>query len=176
MSDEFYIPADEHIRFQSRHNRQGGSEEDVPAHIQERVTELFQTGQQQQYSDYEELLDTGLARELARINLPISLYTEMYWQMDLNNLFHFLRLRLDSHAQYEIRAYAEVISHIIEQLCPLAYEAFEEHVLYGCRLSRAERDIVRDLLDEDALKALLAERDTPKSKQREMLAKLGFDS
>ena len=124
------------------------------------------------YAHYQELLDDDVARELARINLPLSLYTEMYWQIDLNNLFHFLRLRLDSHAQYEIRVYGEVMAEMVKAVAPLAYEAFEEHSLYARRFSRSELDLLREALDMERLKEVLGASEMRKSRQRELLEKL----
>jgi thymidylate synthase (FAD) len=84
------------------------------------------------------MIEQGLAREIARANLPISLYTEWYWQIDLHNLLRFLMLRLDSHAQYEIRVYAEAMAKCTRAVAPMAYEAFEEHIMGSVRFSREE--------------------------------------
>jgi thymidylate synthase (FAD) len=94
--------------------------------------------QKEAYAGYTEMLDKGVARELARTNLPLSLYTEWYWQIDLHNLFHFIRLRADAHAQYEIRAYAEALAQCAKAVAPMAYEAFEEHIVGSISFSRAE--------------------------------------
>ncbi len=150
MKDEFYVPDPGNVRFQSKRNKQGRSEEDVPQELRVKVLEILQRGQGQVYAEYEELLENELARELARVNLPLSLYTEMYWQMDLHNLFHFLRLRLDTHAQLEIREYGKVLAQMAKTVAPMAYEAFEEHVLYGIRLSREEAEEVRSLIEGGA--------------------------
>jgi thymidylate synthase (FAD) len=83
-------------------------------------------------------MDQGVARELARIALPLSLYTEWYWKIDLHNLFHFLRLRLDPHAQYEIRAYAEVMGKLAKEVVPLAWEAFEDYILQAVSFTAPE--------------------------------------
>src|SRR5690606_5554257 len=108
--DEFYAPGPAGVRRQSKTSRQGGDATEVPAELRERVIALLTAGQERIYDEYEELLEDDVARELARINLPLSLYTEMYWQIDLNNLFHFLRLRMDWHAQYEIRVYGDAMA------------------------------------------------------------------
>jgi thymidylate synthase (FAD) len=92
-------------------------------------------------------VNVGIARELARINLPLSLYTEWYWQIDLHNLFHFLELRLDSHAQKEIRLYAEVLFAIAKKVAPACCESFERHVLSGVRFSGEELAELRKRLD-----------------------------
>jgi thymidylate synthase (FAD) len=103
--------------------------------------------QERLYERYEEILELGVARELARINLPLSLYTEWYWQIDLHNLFHFLRLRMDEHAQYEIRCYALALARCAKAVAPMAYEAFEEHILNSVRFSRSECAALLALLE-----------------------------
>ena len=115
---------------------------------------LLSEDQKRSYETYQKLLDLGIARELARVDLPLSLYTEWYWQMDLHNLFHFLQLRLDSHAQYEIRVYAQTILEMVRLVCPMATEAFEEYKLGGKLFSRSELDAVKAMLkgEENPLK------------------------
>jgi len=146
MEEEFFVPAKETVRFQSERNKQGRSDEDVPPELQAKVLEILKKDQAAAYSSYQELLGDDIARELARVNLPLSLYTQWYWQIDLHNLFHFLRLRLDWHAQYEIRVYGDVMAMMAKAVAPLAYKAFENHALHGVRLSRAEVKAVRDLI------------------------------
>ena len=138
MKDDFYIPADADVSFQSTDNKQGRSEETVSPEVIARVKGIFEKGQQSAYSDYSGLIDQEIARELARINLPLSLYTEWYWQIDLHNLFHFLSLRLDAHAQKEIRLYAEVMLDITRKVAPRCCESFERHIMGGTRFSREE--------------------------------------
>jgi thymidylate synthase (FAD) len=92
-------------------------------------------------------VDEGIARELARINLPLSLYTEWYWQIDLHNLFHFLKLRLDAHAQKEIRLYAEAIFEIAKKVAPCCCESFKRHILGGVRFSSEEYEELRKRLE-----------------------------
>jgi thymidylate synthase (FAD) len=174
MQDEFYAPAPEEVRLQSRINRQGGSDEEVPAELREQVVTALREEQELAYGRYGELLDSGLARELARINLPVSLYTEMYWQIDLNNLFHFLRLRMDWHAQYEIRAYGDAMAGIVKAVAPLAYAAFEEHQLHGHNLSRSELSLLRQALDPELFRQLLQDSSLGKSQRLELLNKLGL--
>ncbi|MCB9558750.1 MAG: FAD-dependent thymidylate synthase [Deltaproteobacteria bacterium] len=147
MADEFYLPAPEDIRFQSEDNKQGRSTEDVPEALQAKVLELLKRDQQAVYASYRELIDDNVARELARVNLPLSMYTEWYWQIDLHNLFHFLRLRMDDHAQLEIRRYAEAMAQAAKAVAPIAYDAFEEHILGAVRLGRSEVLAVREMLD-----------------------------
>lgn len=146
MKDEFYVPSPEHIRPQSQDNKQGRSEERFSAETEAEVIRLFSEEQSQVYGTYQKLLDLGLAREIARNNLPLSLYTEWYWQIDLHNLFHFLRLRMDAHAQYEIRAYAEALAQCAKAVAPIAYEAFEEHVLGSVTFSKRECEALARLL------------------------------
>lgn len=130
MKDEFYLPALERIQFQSTDNKQG-SGESLPIELAGEVREAMRADQAWSYAQYQHLLSLGVARELARVNLPLSLYTEWYWQMDLNNLFHFLRLRLDPHAQYEVRVYAEALAEIASEVAPVSYEAFRVHAMGG---------------------------------------------
>lgn len=146
MKDEFYVPAPEHVRPQSQDNKQGRSDERYTPEQEQEILEMFRQEQSEVYANYERLLDKNLARELARNNLPLSLYTEWYWQIDLHNLFHFLELRMDPHAQYEIRAYAEVMARCAQAVAPIAYEAFEEHILGSVSFSRAECVALGDLL------------------------------
>src|SRR5579862_6996605 len=138
MADEFYVPAPEHIRPQSEDNKQGRSDERFSEAEELEIIASMEEEQRNAYAAYTRLLDKDLARELARANLPVSLYTEWYWQIDLHNLFHFLRLRLAAHAQYEIRVFAEAMANCARAVAPLAYEAFEEHVLGALELSRSE--------------------------------------
>lgn len=176
MRDEFYLPSADAVRFQDDVNRQGSSAAEVPAALRERVMATLLEAQRRTYSEYEALLEDGIARELARIGLPLSLYTEMYWQIDLNNLFHFLRLRLDWHAQYEIRAYGDAIGRCVQAVAPLAYEAFEEHLLHGATLSRSELAALREAIDPAALEAGLAARGLRRTRRVELWRKLGLDA
>lgn len=136
MKDEFYVPDPGQVRAQSESNKQGRSDE-VLEGAGEIIAEM-EADQRLIYQHYEGMLERGMAREIARANLPLSLYTEWYWQIDLHNLFRFLRLRMDGHAQYEIRVYAEALARCAQAVAPIAYEAFEEHMLHGVRFSRAE--------------------------------------
>jgi thymidylate synthase (FAD) len=138
MLSEFYVPDGKDIALQSDSNRQGRRSEAVAPEMQEEIAGALSEEQDRAYASYEHLLDRGLARELARINLPLSLYTEMYWQIDLHNLFHFLKLRMDAHAQYEIRAYADTMFGIARRVAPAACEAFEDYVLQSVRLAGPE--------------------------------------
>lgn len=154
MKDEFYLPRGEHISLQSEDNKQGRSDEPVPPEVQERIRQSLESQQGAAYQAYQALIDQGLARELARINLPLSMYTEWYWQIDLHNLFHFLRLRMDNHAQYEIRAYAQTMFEIAKTVVPMACESFSTHRLGAVTFSAKEFAILQELVgikgDSDA--------------------------
>ncbi len=150
MTDEFYVPEPAQVQFQSTDNKQGRSTEEVPPELRQKVIELLKQDQGDVYASYEDMLKDNIARELARINLPLSLYTEWYWQMDLHNLFHFLRLRLDAHAQWEIRKYGEAIAEIAKAVAPLAYAAFERHMLHGKHFSGDEMAALKKMLRGEA--------------------------
>ncbi len=147
MADEFYVPAPEQIQRQSKDNRQGRDPHEVPAELRQKVLDIIIQGQRAAYADYQSLLADDIARELARINLPLSLYTQWYWQIDLHNLFHFLELRLDAHAQWEIREYARTIASITQKVAPLAFDAFTKHVLNSVRFSGVELTALARLLE-----------------------------
>lgn len=143
MKDEVYLPDEGSIALQSEDNKQGRQEEPVDAATAERVRTMLSDNARSTFDTYHELLDMGIARELSRINLPLSIYTEFYWEIDLHNLFHFLQLRLDHHAQAEIRAYATVMFDIVKKVCPIAAEAFETHRLHGRSFSSDEVEAIR---------------------------------
>lgn len=146
MKDEFWLPSPEAIARQSADNKQGREAEPVSADEAAAVISSLEKGQKAAYAEYKALVDSGLARELARVNLPLSLYTEWYWQMDLHNLFRFLALRLDAHAQREIRDYAAVILDLCEKVAPLATASFRKHLLGGARFSSDELAALRRML------------------------------
>jgi thymidylate synthase (FAD) len=146
MSDECYRPDPEHINMQSDDNKQGRKMESVDPSVAQEVLALLEQDQKRSYENYQKLLDMGIARELARVDLPLSLYTEWYWQMDLHNLFHFLQLRLDPHAQYEIRVYAQTILEMVRKVCPIATEAFEEHKVGSTTFSNSEMQALKEML------------------------------
>lgn len=147
MKDDFYLPDTEQIRPQSEINKQGRSEEIFEPEKANSIREQMDKVQNSLYTEYENLLENDLARELARINLPLSNYTEWYWKIDLHNLFHFLRLRIDSHAQYEIRVYGEAMAEIVKQIVPHAWEAFEDYSLNSVNFSKPELAAIRELME-----------------------------
>lgn len=156
LDREFYTPSPDHLAAQTTTNRQGRGavlDENQAAH----VLNLLRDDAERSYATYRRLLNdsddpehdasrTGLTRELARIGLSLSTYTQWYWKTDLHNLFGFLRLRADPHAQFEIRAYAECIQDIIRRWVPASYEAFEDYRMNAVSLSAAEANVVRQAL------------------------------
>jgi thymidylate synthase (FAD) len=154
LDREFYIPAPEHLAAQSVVNNQGRGEVLTGAESA-RVLELLKSDANRAYDNYEAMLSQdgqdGLARELARMNLPANIYTQWYWKIDLHNLFHFLRLRADPHAQYEIRVYAEAIAACVKDWVPLAYAAFEDYRMGGITLSAKAIDVVKRRLNGEVV-------------------------
>jgi thymidylate synthase (FAD) len=146
LDREFYIPQPEQLAAQSTVNNQGRGEV-LTGEEAARVLEILKRDAAQCYDDYEAMLSQegqqGLARELARMNLPMNIYTQWYWKTDLHNLFHFLRLRADSHAQYEIRVFAEAIAECVKDWVPLAYAAFEDYRMGGVTLSAKAIDVLK---------------------------------
>jgi thymidylate synthase (FAD) len=140
MKDDFYVPSEETLRTQSTVNKQGRAEQPVSPEAAQRMVGELAAAQREAYARYESMLGEDLAREVARIGLPLSLYTEWYWQIDLHNLFHFLALRLDAHAQWEIQQYAQVIAQITRAVAPIAYRAFERYELRMVKVSRETLD------------------------------------
>jgi thymidylate synthase (FAD) len=147
MSNEFYIPAPDTIRKQSTNNKQARADEGFDSKYTNEIINKFSTTQNAIFQEYKEFVDNGIAREIARINLPLSIYTEWYWKIDLHNLLHFLKLRLDKHAQYEIRVYAEIIANILKQCVPHTWEAFEDYVLNAVCFSAPELEILKNIIN-----------------------------
>lgn len=166
MKEEFYVPEEDKVSPQSKDNKQGRSDVAFESETAKKIIKELEEGQKSAYENYSELIDLGLARELARINLPLSLYTEFYWEMDLHNLFHFLKLRLDSHAQYEIRVYAEAILEICRKVAPMATSSFINHMNEGVTFSGEEMDALRKILagEENPLEGKKLERFNEKIK------------
>ena len=149
LDREFYIPAPEHIAAQSVVNNQGRGDI-LTGDEAARVLEILKADSARAYDNYQSLISqdgqNGLARELARMNLPTNIYTQWYWKVDLHNLLHFLRLRADAHAQYEIRVYADEICKIVADWVPFAYSAFEDYRMGGATLSKTALDCVRRMI------------------------------
>ena len=157
LDNEFYIPAPEHLGVQSSSNRQGRGDA-LAGEEAKRVLDLLREDAEKAYGDYVEMLNEddggapidpdrhGLARELARMNLTLNFYTQWYWKINLHNLFHFLSLRADDHAQYEIRAYAETMMETVRRWVPLAAEAFSQYRMGGANLSAKGLEVVKRLI------------------------------
>ena len=157
LDKEFYIPSVENLASQSQINKQGRAENLSPEEA-EKVIELLKSDAEQTYRNYEVMLNEnsdgetldessmGIARELARMNLTLNTYTQWYWKIDLNNLLHFLALRADAHAQYEIRVYADIILDIVKKWVPVTYEAFEDYRVGGTQLSAKEILILKKII------------------------------
>lgn len=129
MKDEFYVPDYDRIQGQSLLNKQCSGEL-LETDDQVAAKSMIEIANQNAYETYKDLIDLGVARELARVVLPVSTYTEFYWKVDLRNLFNFLELRLHNHAQYEIRVYAEAITEIIKDIIPMALKSFKNNCLH----------------------------------------------
>ena len=157
LDKEFYIPSVENLASQSQVNKQGRAENLSPEEA-EKVINILKSDAEQTYNNYEVMLNEnsdgetldessmGIARELARMNLTLNTYTQWYWKIDLNNLLHFLALRADAHAQYEIRVYADIILDIVKKWVPITYEAFEDYRVGGTQLSAKEILILKKII------------------------------
>jgi thymidylate synthase (FAD) len=182
LDNEFYVPAPEHLAAQAAVNRQGRGEV-IEGDAAQRVLDLLRAEAGRAYAGYSELLnedesgaprDTswpGLARELARMNLSLNFYTQWYWKTDLHNLLHFLSLRADPHAQYEIRAYAEAMLETVLRWVPMAYAAFLEYRMNATLISASGIKIIRSLLAGETVE----QKDSGLSPRewRELMAMLG---
>src|SRR3954470_17821836 len=158
LDNEFYIPAPEHLAAQSAANRQG-RDQIIEGDAARRVLDLLRDDSERAYAGYAELLNEdetgtprdpswpGLARELARMNLSLNFYTQWYWKTDLHNLLHFLSLRADPHAQYEIRAYAEVMLETLARWVPMAHAAFLEYRMNAATISASGLAVIRRMID-----------------------------
>jgi thymidylate synthase (FAD) len=182
LDNEFYLPAPEQIAAQSKSNRQGRGQQLTPAETQ-RVLDLLREDALRCYRDYATLLNTdeagtvidpdrqGLARELARMNLTLNFYTQWYWKTDLYNLLHFLSLRADAHAQYEIRVYADAMLETLERWVPLTAEAFRQYRLGGAHLSAKGLEVVKRMIAGESVTH--AESGLSKREWTELMETLG---
>jgi thymidylate synthase (FAD) len=141
VRDRFYKPSPDNVRKQSVSNRQGGDEPMDPSTAQEFLDYLDEV--ERGYEKYQHFIDKGVAREIARITLPASVYTEWYWKIDLHNLFHFLSLRMDAHAQQEIRDYANAMYALVKPIVPIAAQAFLDYNFEGMHLTRLEIEAIQ---------------------------------
>jgi len=176
MKDEFYLPEKSQLRTQSVVNKQGRSDEKLEDDSVQIIYDKLSNSFEESYSEYKEFLELGLAREIARINLPLSNYTEWYWKIDLHNLFHFLRLRIDKHAQYEIQVYGNAIAEIVKKAVPLAWEAFEDYILNSSYFSSIENKVLAELIDYSKLPSVddLVQKGISKREAIELIDKLNL--
>lgn len=185
LDKEFYFPEACDLAAQSTDNRQGRGTV-LSGEEAAKVFELLKTDAERCYDDYEYMLNEdnfgnkvdpnrlGLARELARMNLPLNIYTQWYWKIDLHNLFHFLNLRADRHAQKEIRVYADKILDIVRLWVPMSAAAFEEYQRGGTHISKKGMEVVRRLLKGE--KVDREETDISKREWIELMDSLGIDT
>jgi thymidylate synthase (FAD) len=143
----FYTPQPDDFALQSPQNNQGRSETAASADLYRETVAQWERMRAESTRSYGWLVGEDVARELARIELPLSTYTQWYWKIDLHNLLHFLTLRVDPHAQLEIRRYAEVMAGMVKRVAPMAYEAWIDYDVCGAHLSRGEMAALRRLLD-----------------------------
>ena len=143
--DEFYYPDPKHIQLQSALNKQGRAGK-IPKKLTDKVIQYFKEISERSFEMYQELNEAGLARELIRAILPVNLYTEWYWKNDLHNLLHFISLRSDSHAQYEIRVFSDAMAESLQKVAPFAWEAYQDYVVQGMRFSRIEQSLLEKQL------------------------------
>jgi thymidylate synthase (FAD) len=143
VKDRFYRPPIDGVREQSNKNKQGGDELVGEGTAIDFLNWLKHT--EEQYGEYEKFTEAGVSRELARIGLPTSVYTEWYWKIDLHNLFHFLRLRMDNHAQQEIRDYANAMFDMVREIAPIASQAFLDYKFNSITLSALEVEAIKGM-------------------------------
>lgn len=171
MSNEFYIPDLERIQKQSTTNKQGSGEELTMQHKQH-VLSSMQSETGAAYHNYLDYLNIDVARELARIQLPVSNYTELYWKIDLKNFLHYSKLRLDKHAQWEIRELANCLYNLARPHFPAVFEAFEDYILNGDSFSSEEMSILKQVVNFRILEQLVGESTTLSKREKdEFLAK-----
>ena len=152
--DEFYYPDPAQIQYQSALNKQGRAGK-VPKKLTDKVLQYFKEISEKSFDMYQELNEAGLARELIRAILPVNLYTEWYWKNDLHNLLHFIGLRSDSHAQYEIRVYSDAMAESVKKAAPHAWEAYQDYVVKGMRFSRIEQSLLERNLPDRVVEDIL---------------------
>lgn len=175
MKEEFYLPKEKDILYQSTVNKQGRSKKVVPDETKKEMLAFLEDSNKKAYSKYTDYVEDGLARELARINLPLSLYTEWYWKIDLHNLFHFLSLRMDSHAQHEIQEYAKIMAEMVKKVCPIAYEAFIDYKVNSIGFSGVELGILKEQLTrQDHDLDSLVDNGLSKREAKELLEKIRY--
>jgi thymidylate synthase (FAD) len=176
MSDDFYFPKGDNIKPQSSTNNQGREEGELKVPVGEAEFEMFRMFDGAQNA-YRNLIESGVSRELARIVLPVSNYTEVIWKTDLHNFFHFVRLRADAHAQQEIQDFANVMYDLVKPKFPLCCEAWEDYVRDAVTFSKQEMEIIKGSLEGADAKAALTRKSSPLGKREsiEFVEKLKND-
>jgi thymidylate synthase (FAD) len=182
----FYTPDAAQLQTQSRQNNQGRSGQAVEAGVHAEALRRWESIRRESTEAYSWLTGNEVARELARIDLPLSTYTQWYWKIDLHNLLHFLTLRVDTHAQWEIQEYGRVMAGMLKRVAPLSYEAWIDYDVCGTHVSRGELESLRALVkvENDGLtsasgrldRAALGERNLSKREIDELFAKLAPSS
>jgi thymidylate synthase (FAD) len=142
----FYQPPPDQVQVQNAANGQGRSGRGIESAVRDEAYRRWLAARANAVANYEWLCGNDVARELARIDLPLSTYTQWYWKIELHNFLHFLSLRVDRHAQWEIREYGRVMAGMLKRIAPLSYEAWIDYDLGGARLSRIELDLLRSLV------------------------------
>lgn len=142
---DFYIPDSEQIKKQGKTNKQGRDDK-VSYEVGEEFKQRFKENMEKAFETNDWAMQNEIARELSRINLPVGMYTEWYWKNDLHNTFHFLKLRMDKHAQWEIRQYANAMATKVKEVVPIAYQAFEDYILNGITLSKLEQQAIGKII------------------------------
>ena len=183
LDKEFYIPEKEHLAAQSKDNRQGRGDL-INGKQADEILKILKEDAQKNYDDYEKMLNEkydgsvidenkqGLARELARMNLTLNAYTQWYWKTDLLNLLNFLALRADSHAQYEIRAYADVMIDSLKKWVPITYEAFMDYRVGVTELSLKGKSVVKKMIKGEKCK--FEDAGLSKREWNELMESFGF--
>jgi len=167
VEDEYYHPQ---WRLQNKSNRQGSSNEGL---INEEMDKEYRDLQEQAYQTYEKLLANGVSREVARSCLPVAYYTQFYWKQDLRNLLHFIRLRTDYHAQYEVRVVAQAFAYFVQKYCPITYKSFMNNIVNSVRFTMHEIQLLfNENTIEQMYEALEKLEGTKKQELREKLDKI----
>lgn len=149
LSSDFYIPEPERLGTQSKKNHQATDKEGLELQKKEELVQVLRKQSEQCLETYTSLLEAGLSREVARMIIPTNFYTEMYWKIDLHNLLHFIRLRIEEGAQEEIRVYAQVLADIVKEWVPYTYEAFCDYKLNGYMLSAPALQYIKNTLHDN---------------------------
>ncbi len=169
----FYKPESEHFSLQSKDNAQGRQTDSASQELYEKAVKHWKKMRAEVSQGYRWMVEEDVARELARIDLPLSTYTQWYWKIDLHNLFHFLTLRDDPHAQWEIQAFARVMAGMLKRVAPLSYEAWIDYNVCGQALSRGDILALREVLDVEE-QGISAKKDVTKILDKEKLQELGL--